>query len=363
MPDEDRDISNADFWKKAGDDYIKEEQYEKAIECFKEAIDLDPTYTAAWNNLGFSYFKLGRLDEAKKVKKKLDELKDRSPGKQETPKIPIRTSPPQNTGEPIQKPSYLKSPGLAAFISFFFPGAGHIYDGQSKKGFLLLIGTFIGAILLLIPGIIVWFYGIYDSYKTAHRINFGEIPYNPTNILHLVVYFVLYIIGIIVVLAVIAAFVFGMAGTTETTSGSPSSIAGTSIGTKNLPIGETAILRSEGQVLAVTLLSVDDITSDGILKVKYQNNGSKAIQMNGGGWTIVDYGGIEYSHYGDQSYNFFTLYPGDSKTLDYTWDIVFWDPFGQSDYNQKLIAIKKGSKIYYTFNDDSSAVASWILFQ
>lgn len=69
-----------------------------------------------------------------------------------------------------------KNAGMAAVLSFFFPGLGQIYNGQLLKGFLLsvagvisglLVWVFIGIILLPI----VWIYGIVDAYVQATRIN------------------------------------------------------------------------------------------------------------------------------------------------------------------------------------------------
>ena len=70
----------------------------------------------------------------------------------------------------------LKNPGLAAALSFFYTGLGHIYNGQIGKGillFLLRIVSDISMIFLIgfITTPIIWIYGMYDAYKTAERIN------------------------------------------------------------------------------------------------------------------------------------------------------------------------------------------------
>lgn len=74
----------------------------------------------------------------------------------------------------------IKNPGIAAVASFFFTGLGQIYNGQIGKGigFIILqiinIGlTFVVIGLITFP--IVWVYGMYDAYKTAERINNGDI--------------------------------------------------------------------------------------------------------------------------------------------------------------------------------------------
>jgi TM2 domain-containing membrane protein YozV len=70
----------------------------------------------------------------------------------------------------------VKSPGLAAVLSFFLPGLGQIYNGQIAKGifflalaslFMWLMGIVIGFVLYPV----LWIYAIYDAYRTAERIN------------------------------------------------------------------------------------------------------------------------------------------------------------------------------------------------
>ena len=112
-----------------------------------------------------------------------------------------------------------KNPIIAVALCFFFPGAGQVYNGDLKRGAMFLIGQLVGTLLLILPGIIVWFYAMYDAYKTANQMNAGLIPYQETNMTEVILYLVLVIVGsvIFVVLffilaAVLAAFVFGMAG-------------------------------------------------------------------------------------------------------------------------------------------------------
>ncbi|RQG92288.1 hypothetical protein EA473_16980 [Natrarchaeobius chitinivorans] len=79
-----------------------------------------------------------------------------------------------------------KDPGVAALLSgigFFVPiaaGAGQIYNGQVGKGIafgliqavnVLLVFVLIGFVTFPLVAI----YTIYDAYKTAERINEGEI--------------------------------------------------------------------------------------------------------------------------------------------------------------------------------------------
>lgn len=59
-----------------------------------------------------------------------------------------------------------KSPALASILSMLLGGLGQLYNGQPGKGILIFITSW-----LIIP----WIYGIFDAYKTAERINSGEI--------------------------------------------------------------------------------------------------------------------------------------------------------------------------------------------
>jgi TM2 domain-containing membrane protein YozV len=100
-------------------------------------------------------------------------------------------------------PAGRKEPILSLILSFFIPGLGQIYNGQLKKGIILVVGYFAlmvaaviiyfggstlltaitfgaGSIsfcccapLLLIP-LVIWLYGMYDAYKVANQINAGE---------------------------------------------------------------------------------------------------------------------------------------------------------------------------------------------
>lgn len=115
-----------------------------------------------------------------------------------------------------------KDPLIAVLCSFFIPGLGQIYNGEDKKGVALLFGTLIGALIFLIPGIIVWIYGMYDAYNTSEKMNSGEIPYRPTNTTTMILFaifgFIMMIVFLIIGAVIMAAFIFGMAGSTTTPS-------------------------------------------------------------------------------------------------------------------------------------------------
>lgn len=57
------------------------------------------------------------------------------------------------------------------FCSSVIPGVGQVYNGESQKGLVLLLGTRLGLFLFLIPGLVVWIYSMYDAYLTAGKMN------------------------------------------------------------------------------------------------------------------------------------------------------------------------------------------------
>jgi hypothetical protein len=68
------DLRDAKIWKDAGDAHFHKGDFESAKKCYTQAIDLDPGYKAAWNNLGLSLLKSGNIEEAKQVNARLKML-------------------------------------------------------------------------------------------------------------------------------------------------------------------------------------------------------------------------------------------------------------------------------------------------
>ena len=91
------------------------------------------------------------------------------------PKCGVRVSTPPQTS-----PSATKNPGIAAVLSALFMGIGQIYNGQIAKGILMGVVAIvcIATSMFIVPLILLaalWIYGVYDAYKTAGKINRGEI--------------------------------------------------------------------------------------------------------------------------------------------------------------------------------------------
>ena len=67
-----------------------------------------------------------------------------------------------------------KNPGIAAVLSFIYPGLGQIYNGQIKRGvtFLIIGGLLVLSMMIFIGFIlypIFWIYNIVDAYKGAEN--------------------------------------------------------------------------------------------------------------------------------------------------------------------------------------------------
>lgn len=93
-----------------------------------------------------------------------------------------------------------KSALTAGFCSSFLPGLGQVYNGQTKKGFLVFILAIAGLMAFILPGLLVWLWAIADAYSTAGKMNAGTIPFIEGNTLHLIA-FVLF--ALVVVVAVV----------------------------------------------------------------------------------------------------------------------------------------------------------------
>lgn len=87
-----------------------------------------------------------------------------------------QTPQPQEAAAQAGPPKMYKNPGLAAILSFFWMGLGQIYNGQIGKGigFIIAYGISLLLMFILVGFIttpILFFWGIYDAYKSAERIN------------------------------------------------------------------------------------------------------------------------------------------------------------------------------------------------
>jgi tetratricopeptide (TPR) repeat protein len=61
-------------YKNQGNDYFKEGNYEKALDYYGKAVEVDPKFRDAWNNIYVTLLKMERIDDARKCKEILDGL-------------------------------------------------------------------------------------------------------------------------------------------------------------------------------------------------------------------------------------------------------------------------------------------------
>lgn len=110
------------------------------------------------------------------------------------PPAPPAPGPAQPSYAPLQKE---KNPLLALVASFLLVGSGQVYNGQHVKGLILFFIGLFGS-FLIVPSILVWIYAWVDAYRTAKRMNAGEIPFQDYTNGGIIIY----IVGIIVMIAV-----------------------------------------------------------------------------------------------------------------------------------------------------------------
>jgi hypothetical protein len=132
-----------------------------------------------------------------------DELDEPLTGAEEEAAAPPKPSPPMPSdapppppAAPPRSPAYAhrdpmaKSPGLALFLSIFFPGLGHIYVASYERALMI-----IGGIAVSIWGIVAsdgrlwplafaitfgYFFSIFDAYREAQIANLADGDELPT---------------------------------------------------------------------------------------------------------------------------------------------------------------------------------------
>lgn len=132
-----------------------------------------------------------------------------APAPQE-PAMPPAVSQPAYGQQP--EPDRKKNTALAAIASFFFPGLGQVYNGAFVRGLSIFFGTLVGYLIFMIPGLIIWIFGIYDAYKKADGMNKGEIPFVPHSTQHIIAFIVIGIVVIIIYYLVLVAFMTMLLG-------------------------------------------------------------------------------------------------------------------------------------------------------
>jgi hypothetical protein len=97
-----------------------------------------------------------------------------APGAVPPPPTVERAAPPAYEAVPAPP----KSPGLAAFLGFLFPGMGHLYSWAYERAFMIW-ATLAVCIVLIVQGhwpfsflvAFVYFFSIFDAYREAQFFN------------------------------------------------------------------------------------------------------------------------------------------------------------------------------------------------
>jgi hypothetical protein len=238
---------DARLWKNRGDEYVRKEKYEEAIQCYEYATHLDPEFTEAWNNYGYALVKLGRKDEAGKIREKMNKIKSKKEEKIKKPPTNLKSQfsnfwpKPNDPGYipikiciysvPILIIGYLLSLfseyfiiismiGILGFLFAYLTYSINIYESGKNFRFLSILMLFIPgtpyyllntdnipvAIGALIFGFFLIWLIIFVMVKVKHV--FIDTRKNPPNIFFTIVSI---ICVSILYTTVLAAFVFGMA--------------------------------------------------------------------------------------------------------------------------------------------------------
>jgi hypothetical protein len=70
---------------------------------------------------------------------------------------------------PLVRRERTPSPGLAAVLSVFVPGLGHVYSGRLGAGLGWFVATFIGYHAILVPGFLIHVASVFFAYEAAKR--------------------------------------------------------------------------------------------------------------------------------------------------------------------------------------------------
>lgn len=102
-----------------------------------------------------------------------------------------------------------KNSSVAGFCSSVLPGLGQMYNGETAKGYTFFLLALGGLFFLIIPGLLVWLYAMYDAYAIAGKMNSGEIEFREMQLLHMILFVIFAGILIIVILAILITLIMG----------------------------------------------------------------------------------------------------------------------------------------------------------
>jgi TM2 domain-containing membrane protein YozV len=67
----------------------------------------------------------------------------------------------------VERRARVPSPGLAAVLSVFIPGLGHVYSGRLAAGLGWFLATTFGYWAILVPGFLIHIASIWFAYEAA----------------------------------------------------------------------------------------------------------------------------------------------------------------------------------------------------
>lgn len=109
--------------KSEGDEKVRQGDYNAAIRLYQDAVQIDPQFLRAWNNLGYCLAKIGKTEEENQVKNKINEIKQQmDSGEIQTPinGVSGREHIEQQQQNQISKPElYFATRGIAGLRIFW----------------------------------------------------------------------------------------------------------------------------------------------------------------------------------------------------------------------------------------------------
>jgi hypothetical protein len=183
-------------WFENGVTLFKKGNYSWAIAAFDRAIKINPSMYEAWNNRGLCLIHIEQYQEALLSFNKVLLLNPEHENAKKARTLVLELLENQkninNFQESIKQSNLknLRNPFLAIASSLIIPGWGQWYNGRTWDGlkffglflvcFVLLFIVssfeldqfFVNIVVLILIGI--WFYNIYDAYRTSNKINNRE---------------------------------------------------------------------------------------------------------------------------------------------------------------------------------------------
>ncbi len=129
--------------KSEGDEKVREGDYHAAIRFYLKAVQIDPRFLQAWNNLGYCFTKLGKTEEAKQVQRSIIEINRNIESGEVTT---------QDIEKPVKDIIDLQQPKQKSKSLLYFAGAWN-------RWFAYILDSLLVFGIILIPAVLlsVWF--------------------------------------------------------------------------------------------------------------------------------------------------------------------------------------------------------------